>query len=524
MPDACESEPFDDAEAARVLRGGAVGALLDPRSPYVLVRFLMLRLLGVVYLMAFLVAARQAVPLIGEHGLLPVPRFLEAVHAAYGSGAEAFVRLPTLFWIGYSDRALVAVSWLGVLLSAAVVAGVTNAGVQLVLWLLYLSIVQIGQRFYGFGWESQLLETGFLAAFLCPLRAWRPFASPPPPMAIWLNRWLIVRIMLGAGLIKIRGDACWRDLTCLVYHYQSQPNPNPLSPLFHAAPEWFQRVSTAFNHLVELGAPWFAFGPRRVRLVAGTLFVSFQALLILSGNLSFLNWLTLVPALACFDDAALVRLVPRRIRDRFAAPPREASPASRTAAWAFAFVVGALSINPVVNLISPKQAMNQSFDPLHLVNTYGAFGSVTRVRHEVILEGTKDSELGPATRWEEYEFPCKPGDVRRRPCWASPYHYRLDWQMWFAALSSPSHEPWIVHLADKLLRGDPKVRGLLARDPFGDAPPHYVRAQLYVYEMTRPLDASGAWWRRTPAGTYFPPLALGDPVLEAFLARRGWEE
>jgi hypothetical protein len=255
-----------------------------------------------------------------------------------------------------------------------------------------------------------------------------------------------------------------------------------------------------------------------MRLVAGLVFVAFQVLLILSGNLSFLNWLTIVPALACFDDAALARLLPARWRDRALSPRAAPGTAAAGVTAAYALVVAVLSINPVFNLFSPTQAMNMSFDRLRLVNTYGAFGSVGRVRHEVILEGTRESEPGPETRWEEYEFPCKPGDVMRRPCWVSPYHYRLDWQMWFAALSNPQREPWIVNFTYHLLRGDRELQALLARDPFPDAPPRFIRAQFYRYEMQRPGTRDG-YWKRTLVATYFPPLRLGDRGLEAFPAQ-----
>jgi hypothetical protein len=109
--------------------------------------------------------------------------------------------------------------------------------------------------------------------------------------------------------------------------------------------------------------------------------------------------------------------------------------------------------------------MNRSFDRLHLVNTTARSGSVGRERDEVILEGTSDPHPGPDTVWRAYEFPCKPGDPARRPCVISPYHYRLDWQLWFAAMSSIGREPWLVRLVWKLLRGDTDVKPLLAVDP-----------------------------------------------------------
>ncbi|HZR81567.1 MAG TPA: lipase maturation factor family protein [Candidatus Binatia bacterium] len=492
-------------------------------ATYALTRSAILRLLGVVYLVAFLIVVRQGDPLIGHDGLLPADRFLAAIAAETGSRASAFAALPTLFWLDASDRALHAVGWTGLVLSAAVVLGATNALLQLALWALYLSVVQVGQIFYGYGWEVQLLETGFLAVFLCPVRSVRPSAAPSPPVVvIWLFRWLIVRIMWGAGLIKLRGDPCWRDLTCLAWHYETQPIPNPLSWWLHARPLWFHRAGAAFNHFVELLAPFFVVGPRRLRSTAGILFVAFQVTLILSGNLSFLNWLTIVPALACFDDASLAWLLPRALRERALSRAAAIGPPSalhRGAAWTFAAVVALLSIAPVLNLLSPHQAMNRSFDPLHLVNTYGAFGSVGRERDEVILEGTSDDAIGPDTEWREYELPCKPGDVARAPCVISPYHLRLDWQMWFAAMASAGSEPWLLHLAAKLLAGDPGVKALLARDPFPDRPPRYVRAELYRYEFTRPGDGSPDWWRRTYVRSYLRPLSLDDPELRRYLER-----
>ena len=204
-------------------------------------------------------------------------------------------------------------------------SGYANALILLVLWALYSSFVHAGQVWYGYGWEIQLLETGLLACFLCPLFDGRPFPKRPPPVpVIWLFRWLAMRIMWGAGLIKLRGDACWADLSCLYYHYQTQPIPNPLSRYLHFAPRWFHQAGVLFNHLVELIAPFFAFGPRWARHAAGALFVLFQAFLIASGNLSFLNWLTIVPALACFDDSVWSRLLPRRLVARAERAARDA--------------------------------------------------------------------------------------------------------------------------------------------------------------------------------------------------------
>jgi hypothetical protein len=501
--------------------------MTEPDSPtppaYWLTRFVFLRFLGLVYTVAFLIVLFQWEPLLGSRGLLPAHHFLADAGRAWGHGAGAFLRLPTLFWLGASDGAFRLAAGLGLGLSLALLLGFANVPSLAALWLLYMSFVHVGQIFYGYGWEILLLETGFLAIFLVPL--WRPWPFPrdtlPSPVVIVLLRWLIFRVMLGAGLIKLRGDPCWRDLTCMVFHYETQPNPNPLSWYFHQLPVWFHKLEVLFNHFVEVVAPFFVFGPRKARLVAGGLIVLFQAILILSGNLSFLNWLTLTIAFACLDDGVLRRLFPGGFRERLATAVMgaEETRARRLTSYALAAVVALLSVNPVANLVSPGQIMNTSFEPFNLVNTYGAFGTIGRERYEIVLEGTADDSRKPDARWVEYEFKCKPGDPARRPCWISPYHYRLDWQMWFLAMPGAPMDGWFVYLVAKVLEGDRRVRGLLAPGVFEERPPRGIRARYYRYQMTRAGEHGGAYWKRTLSGEYLPPLALDNPELLEFLRR-----
>jgi hypothetical protein len=496
-----------------------------PERSYVLTRFAILRLLGLIYLMAFLTWVFQGPALVGSGGLLPASLYLDSVAQAMGSRAAGFLAEPSLFWLADSDAVMFGMGWVGVALSLLVLGGYANALVLLALWALHLSVSAVGQTFYGFGWEMQLAETGFLCVFLCPLLDGRPLPPRPPPViVIWLLRWLIVRIMVGAGLIKLRGDACWRELTCLDFHFETQPIPSPLSPLFHALPPAAHKVGVLFNHFVELVVPLFALGPPRVRRVAGAGMLALQVVLILSGNLSYLNWLTIVPILACFDDGLWTRLSPGRLRAyvaaRLQATTSTPSKGQRVAVGVLAAVVALLSIDPVVNLLSSQQRMNTSFNRLQLVNSYGAFGSVGRERHEIVFEGTMDETLTPGTRWTAYEWKCKPGDPARRPCWMSPYHRRLDWLIWFAAMGQPPQYPWSVHLVWKLLHADGKTLGLLAGDPFAGRPPRFVRANLYRYRLNPP--GAGDWWQRQLIGPWLPPLAKDHDELQAYLRERGW--
>ncbi|HVY75210.1 MAG TPA: lipase maturation factor family protein, partial [Puia sp.] len=215
-----------------------------PQKPtYWLTRFLILRLLGMVYAVGFAVAINQIVPLIGEHGLLPLKLFIPRVIDAFGSKTAAFEKLPSVFWFTYSDNALLTVSWIGFILSCVVIAGFANAPILAMLWMLYMSITHVGQDWYGYGWEIQLLETGFLAIFLCPLLDMRPFPKRPPPFQIIvLFRWLIFRIMIGSAMIKLRGDEVWRNGTALYYHFETQPIPGPLSRWFHFLPRFWLKL------------------------------------------------------------------------------------------------------------------------------------------------------------------------------------------------------------------------------------------------------------------------------------------
>jgi hypothetical protein len=508
---------------------------------YQLVSFLILRSLGLVFLAAFLSLFCQVLPLIGSEGLLPADRFLERVESHFGGKWQAFQKVPTAFYLGISDRALWLWALVGVIGSALLLLGVSNAFLILFLWGLYFSFISIGQLFYGYGWESQLLETSLLAMFLCPARGIRPFPKNhrPPLIIIWLHRWLAFRIMLGAGLIKIRGADCWRDLTALHYHFETQPIPNPLSWHLHHLPDWMLSGGVVANHVVELAVPFLIFWPRRARLAAAILLVGFQVTLILSGNLSFLNYLTIVPCLACLDDRFVRRMIPRRLHRYLPAPGEEDSPAApapsrprirsrirsrHVLVGLYTAMVCWLSIAPTRNLLSSRQAMNTSFEPFRLVNTYGAFGSIGKERNEIVLEGTSDDLLFSLTKWKAYGWLGKPGRVDELPPIIAPYQPRIDWQIWFAAMQRPEQNAWLLHLIDKLLRNDPGALSLLADNPFPEKPPKHIRCSFYRYRFTTPEERkkTGNWWVRERRGNYLPPFHLQHEGLRKFLHAHGF--
>ena len=459
-------------------------------------RLLFERALAAIFFVGFLVAANQFVPLLGEHGLEPVSRFVKVVPLRAS---------PSLFFFAPTDTAFRLAAWVGVALSLVAVAGLTERAHVLVtaalwaaMWLLYLSFVNVGQTFYGFGWETLLLESGFLAIFL---------GSGAAAPGVWLNwayRWLLFRVMFGAGLIKLRGDSCWRDLTCLDYYFETQPMPNALSWSFHWLPAGVHRAGVIFNHVAELGVPFAYFAPQPIASIAGLVTIVFQLVLIVSGNLSWLNWLTIVLCIPTLD-ARFLSWLPVGMPSLHEPPP-----AQRLIVYGVVGLVAILSVAPVRNMLSPTQVMNTSFDPLHIVNTYGAFGSITRERNEIVIEGTDADAITPSTTWREYQFKGKPGDPARVPRQFAPYHLRLDWLMWFAAFSTPDEHPWFSALLVRLLEGDRETVSLLLTNPFPDRPPRYVRAQFYRYRFTTPDERrrTGRTWNREPIGVYFAPASL----------------
>jgi len=411
---------------------------------------------------------------------------------------------PSVFSFLPSDRIFRLAAWLGVGLSALALSSLPqragfwpSAAVWALLWALYLSFVNIGQTFYGFGWETLLCEVGFFTIFAGAA------SMAPNTWIIWIWRWTLFRLMFGAGLIKLRGDACWRDLTCLNYYFETQPMPNPLSWYFHWLPHGVHTAGVAINHIVEVLVPFAYFVPQPYASIAGIVTILFQGVLIVSGNLSWLNWLTVVLCIPLISDRWWSWLP-------LARPAELSTPgAYQIACYVVAALAAWLSIGPVSNLLSPGQMMNASFDPLHLVNTYGAFGSITRDRYEIVLQGTREAAPTEAS-WHEYEFKGKPGDPARRPPQVAPYHMRLDWLMWFEAMSPQPQSRWFFNLLAGLLNGDANTLSLLRDNPFPGEPPRFIRAQYYRYQFTTPAERreSGRWWKRELIGTFYGPVSL----------------
>ena len=467
---------------------------------------LFLRALAVVYLIAFLSFWVQAHGLIGAQGILPID---ESVRLAAERGHP--LRFPTLFWFDQSDAFIHGLCGAGTLLAIVAALVPASAPLFLLLWIGYLSIVTGGGPFLSFQWDVLLLEAGLLAVFLAPWKlSPRHHAHEPPRLVAWLYRWLLFRFMFASGVVKLTsGDATWRDLSALTYHYQTQPLPNPLAWYAHHLPEGIHVVSVAAMFTIELAVPFFIFAPRRLRIAACALLAGLQVVIALTGNYTFFNLLAAALCLWLIDDVSW----PKRMR----APRTDSDPGppklQRLAGVPLAVLIVTLSLVYLYSFTlrmrsrwpEPLVALTRAVAPFNMVNNYGLFQVMTTRRPEIVLEGSRDGKT-----WLPYEFRYKPGAPGRRPPVAAPHQPRLDWQMWFAALGRYRQSPWFVHFCLRLLEGSPAVTDLLARNPFPDGPPRYLRAQLYDYRFTTPDEKSrsGDWWKRTFLKAYLPKIQL----------------
>jgi predicted DCC family thiol-disulfide oxidoreductase YuxK len=488
----------------------------DVRPPtYFTARDLFVRALGAIYLIAFVSLWFQIDGLIGEQGILPAGQHLQLAREQLGS--DAFFFLPTLCWFGSSNAFLHFLCGAGAVLSILLMTGLAPVLSLSLLFLLYLSLTIAGQTFLSFQWDILLLETGFLALFFAPWQ-WRMkmgSATRFSRVGFFLLKLLLFKLMLMSGVVKLTsGDDSWWNLTALDYHYWTQPLPTVIGWWADHHAEWFKKFSVAFCLVSEIIVPFFIWAPRRLRHVAAGLLIFLQLAIAATGNYCFFNLLTIALCLLLLDDTLLKRMVGRdsvapRGSNAFGAT--ESRPANTAA---IIVLIITLPINamlifsafkPNAEWPRPIATVAGHLESFHIVNGYGLFRVMTKTRLEIVIEGSANG-----TEWLPYEFRWKPGDVDRPPPWVAPHQPRLDWQMWFAALGTYRHNPWFVSLLERLLRNAPEVTRLLARNPFPDAPPQYVRAKLFEYHFasTEEHRATGAWWKREERGDYLPPVSL----------------
>jgi len=483
--------------------------------------WLYLRILAVVFGIAFASLGAQIQGLVGSQGILPASQTMQLMAAHAGAGVGRYLQFPTLCWISSADWFLSGLCAAGIALSVALALGVAPVPCLLLLWAAYLSLATVCPVFLWFQWDGLLLEAAFLAMFLAP---WALMPRPrgdgsPANGALRSSRWLLFRLLFASAAVKLAsGDPTWRDLTALRYHYETQPLPTWLAWYAHQLPLWFQRASAGVTFLVEGLVPFLIFAPRRMRFAAAAIIVAHQLLIAATGNYGFFNVLTLALCVLLLDDGVWPRAWVERLRghaEAGRAPAGDGWPAwirrpVLVSVFLLSLVPLCAAVGAPVSWLGPFPRAYLLAEPFRTVNGYGLFAVMTKERPEIQIEGSRDG-----IEWSAYDFRYKPGDPSRRPGFVAPHQPRLDWQMWFAALSNYRSEPWLLRFCECLLRNSSPVLRLLRTNPFLGPPPRYIRAVVYRYRFTDPETrrATGAWWRRERLGLFAPVLTLQDGAL-----------
>lgn len=465
----------------------------NPHS-YSIAIHLFIRLLGVIYIVAYIPFLFQIKGLLGSEGIRPVTHYLSFLKNRLGK--KRFYYCPTFFWLNASDFALFALVSLGIFLGVLLTLGIHPPLLLLLLYLIHLSLTAAGQEFLSFGWETFLMEIT-AAAFLV-------VATVPLNIFGWIGlNFLLFRFHVQAGVSKLKSrDPNWRNLTAISYHYETQPLPNTIAWYFHKLPMGFHKLSTLSMFYIELIVPFAIFSPPEMRFLVCIQLIALQVFIWLTGNLSFLNHMTVVFCLILLQNRFLVSFF----------DPLPIGPSSHIA-WntcisllAIGFL--ALQIVCFLQTFFPRRLFRRilaKVEPFHLAYPHGIFAIMTTERYEIILEGSRDGRI-----WQEYQFFFKPGDLSLRPRRISPFQPRIDWQAWFLPFDDFENERWFQAFMFKLLQGSPAVLSLLKHNPFPENPPLEIRAMMYKYEFTsfNERKQTGHWWKRRIIGEYAPPMSL----------------
>ncbi len=460
-----------------------------------------LRLLGVIYVVVYIPFLFQIRGLIGQKGILPVSQFLKNVRL--NTGKKCYVRFPTIFWIWHSDHALLALVWAGIIMGCLLMLGSSPPIFLLLLYLIHLSITNVGQDFLSFGWETFLMEITF-AAFVMT-------ATHPYNFLGWFSlNFLLFRFYFQAGASKIlSGDRTWRDLTAISYHYMTQPLPNTIAWYFHKLPMWFHKLSCLGMFCIELLVPFMIFLSPEMRFFAFILLAGLQFGIWLTGNFSYLNHLTVVFCIILLNNMFFVPFASDiDACNCFSHGSFEAISSSYIWNTVILLLASLFLVLQIAALFYPFLPLNffykilKGVSPFHIAYPHGIFSVMTTSRHEIVLEASMDGK-----EWEEFEFLYKPGNVSLRPRRVSPYQPRLDWQAWFLPFGR-SDLLWFHNLIQKIIERSPEVIRLFRRVPFQNREFRYLRALVYDYQFTSWEEKSktGNWWKRSLQGIFLSPM------------------
>jgi len=528
------------------------GPITNERPGHLWPRWIFLRCLSLIYFSAFYSLLFQIRGLIGPNGILPAVEYLAAVRGSFHAGRFWFA--PSLLWFDASNRALMALCWIGIIASVLAILNIWPRVSLAVCFVSFLSFVSVAQDFSGYQSDGMLLEAGFIALFFAP-PGWRPgigAANPPSRASLFLLQWEWFRIYFESGVAKLAsGDVSWRTLRAMDDYYQNGPLPTWIGWYVQQLPHWFHASATLYTLITETLIVWMLFLPRKWRIVCFCIVTPFEISIILTANYTFLNYLVLLLGIFLLDDRAIEGLIPARIRTWPSTPaPTETvplgadeqaetqepkfrwrktiTPARRLLAGTCLALVFYSASAQLIGMLAPAVPVPLApvrwLDPFRVANRYGLFAVMTHERFEIEFQGSTDGRT-----WIAYPFRYKPQDIHDAPGIYAPYQPRFEWNLWFASLGSWREFRFVIWTEERLLKNDPDVLALFAKNPFPGTAPAQVRAVIYQYWFTDlpTKRVSGNWWRRELLGDYAPGLERepnGEIMMQDFPKRQSLPE
>lgn len=523
-----------------------------PQRTHLIPRWIFLRALGLIYFSAFYSLLFQIRGLIGPNGILPAERYLAAVFRSF-NGAGHFWAAPSLFWLSTGNHMLMGVTIAGLIASLLAVFNLWPRLTLFICFVCFLSFVSTAGDFSNYQSDGMLLEAGFISLFFAP-RGILPglgAASAPSRASRFLLQWEWFRIYFESGLVKLlSGDPEWRHFTAMDDYYQNGPLPTWIGWYMQHLPHWFH-ASTVFATLaLELVIVCLLFFPRRFRILCFLIVTPWEAVVILTANYTFLNYLVLSLGFLLLDDEIIMRFAPQRFRPSLlnqltsqnnCHPERStegaeskdllfSSTTDTPGAPSFALAKGGRLHLTAIRLAFSGVVLTWIFyatttelvhmlwrdaplpsapvvmlEPFRIANQYGLFAVMTRGRYEVEFQGSNDGQT-----WTAYPFRNKPQALDQPPRIYAPYQPRFDWNLWFASLGNWQQNSIVPLTEERLLAASPDTLALFAGNPFPQAPPKYVRAVLWQYWFTSMQEkrSTGLWWRRQLLGLYAPAITL----------------
>ena len=518
---------------------GVVNWLLGPepitekRPGHLWPRWIVLRVLGLIYFSAFYSLLFQIKGLIGPNGILPAADYLQAVSAALH--LQSYWTVPTLLWFGASNGALMMLCWVGLVASLLVTLNLWPRAALLICFLCFVSFVSVARDFSGYQSDGMLLEAGFIALFFAPpgLRPGLGELNPPSRASLFLLQWEWFRIYFESGVAKIgSGDQAWRNFTAMDDYYQNGPLPTWIGWYVQHLPHRFHASATAYTLVTELLIVWMLFLPRRFRIACFFIVTPFEISIIATANYTFLNYLVLLLGVLLLDDRFLEWILPLRFRelihgksamaaaDTTGAAARTPEPSGARAEWRERFTplrrlfagacLGLVFYSTTALLLwmfmpgfPLPEAPVRALEPFRIANSYGLFAVMIHERYEIEFQGTLDGKT-----WIAYPFRYKPQAIDKAPGIYAPYQPRFEWNLWFASLGPWQQSRFVIWTEERLLKNEPDVLALFASNPFASAPPREVRTVIYQYWFTemRTKRETGNWWRREELRQYAPAL------------------